>query len=84
MSRHRRFIALAGSLDLAIGVFGTGHDWRDRYEEEFGTLIAERPWYAMRVAGLDFSVVLVPMSGLWLVVGAVLLRGSPRRGPSIA
>jgi len=42
------------------------------------------PWYAMRVAGLDFGVVLVPMSGLWLVVGAVLLRGSPRRGPSIA
>lgn len=42
------------------------------------------PWYAMRVAGLDFSVVLVPMSGVWIVVGAVLLRGSPGRGPSIA
>ena len=36
------------------------------------------PWYAMRVAGLDATILLGPMSGLWVVVGALLLRGMPR------
>jgi hypothetical protein len=35
------------------------------------------PWYAFREAGLDFSVVMVPLSGLWLLIGFRLLRGFP-------
>lgn len=39
------------------------------------------PWYAMRESGLDFIVVIGPLSGLWLVVGGLVLRGSPRPTP---
>lgn len=35
------------------------------------------PWYAARESGLDFLVVIAPLSGLWLVVGGLLLRGYP-------
>ena len=40
------------------------------------------PWYAMRVAGINFLLFLGPIGGTWLVVGAVLLRGLPRRAPA--
>lgn len=36
------------------------------------------PWYAFRVSGLDFLIILGPISVLWLVVGGLLLRGFPR------
>lgn len=39
------------------------------------------PWYALRVSGLDFFIILAPISGLWLVVGGLLLRGFPEAGP---
>lgn len=38
------------------------------------------PWYAFRVSGLDFLHVLGPLSGLWLIVGGLLLRGLPQPG----
>lgn len=40
------------------------------------------PWYASRVAGLDFLIVIGPISVLWLVVGGSLLRGLPTAVPS--
>ena len=36
------------------------------------------PWYALRVADLNFLVVLGPIAVLWLVVGGIVLRGFPR------
>lgn len=36
------------------------------------------PSYAFRVSGLDFLIVIGPISVLWLLVGALLLRGFPR------
>ncbi len=35
------------------------------------------PWYAMRVSGVDYIVVLGPLGVPWLVFGALLLRGFP-------
>ena len=35
------------------------------------------PWYAGRVAGLDYTLVVAPMGGMWLLVGGLLLRGRP-------
>lgn len=39
------------------------------------------PWYAARESGLNFLVVMTPMSCLWLVVGGLLLRGYPQPNP---
>ena len=38
------------------------------------------PWYALRQSGLNFLHVLGPLSGLWLIVGGLLLRGLPQPG----
>jgi hypothetical protein len=42
-----------------------------------GVMVAQLflPWYAMRVSGLDYLVVLAPLCLIWLVVGSVVLRG---------
>ena len=40
------------------------------------------PWYAFRVAGLNFLIVLAPLGVIWLTVGFVVLRGWPERGPA--
>lgn len=44
----------------------------------FFTAMPFLPWYASRVAGLDFLIIIGPISVLWLVVGGLLLRGFPR------
>ncbi|MEK6721742.1 MAG: hypothetical protein AABZ33_13895 [Chloroflexota bacterium] len=36
------------------------------------------PWYTMRVLEVNLLIVVGPMSLVWLVVGGLLLRGSPR------
>jgi hypothetical protein len=36
------------------------------------------PWYAFRESGLNFGVIIGPLSCLWLIVGLDLLRGSTR------
>jgi hypothetical protein len=35
------------------------------------------PWYAFRVAGLDFTLLVGLMGGMWVLVGGLLLRGQP-------
>jgi hypothetical protein len=42
-----------------------------------GAMVAQLflPWYAMRVSGLDYLVVVGPIGLIWLVVGSVVLRG---------
>ena len=44
--------------------------------------MAALPWYAFRVSGLDYVVILAPLAGLYLLVGLGLLRGVPRPAPS--
>jgi hypothetical protein len=36
------------------------------------------PWYALRESGLNFVIIMAPLSCLWLIVGVDLLRGSSR------
>ena len=40
------------------------------------------PWYTFRLAGLDLLLVLGPISVVWLIVGALLVRGWPRSARS--
>ncbi len=40
------------------------------------------PWYASRVAELNYLVILGPLAAPWLVVGALLLRGYPEPTPA--
>lgn len=44
--------------------------------------MAVLPWYAFRVSGLNFVVILAPLGGLYLLVGLGLFRGVPRPAPS--
>lgn len=44
----------------------------------FGLATLFLPWYAMRQAGVNFLIVFVPISGMWLAYGFGLLRGFPR------
>lgn len=44
--------------------------------------MAVLPWYAFRLSGLNFVVILAPLGGLYLLVGLGLLRGVPRPAPS--
>ncbi len=80
-------IFILGVLGLAVGAWRTGilPVW---WVVAFVALLAVPagvlaalpflPWYAFRVAGLDFAIVLAPLSGMWLLVAAVLLRGWAR------
>jgi hypothetical protein len=45
-----------------------------------GLMLAQMflPWYAMRVSGLNFLVVIGPLALIWLVVGTMTLRGVER------
>lgn len=36
------------------------------------------PWYTLRLSGLDLLFVLGPIAAVWLIVGALLVRGFPR------
>ena len=40
------------------------------------------PWYTLRLAGLDLLLVLGPIAAVWLIVGALLVRGWPRSARS--
>jgi len=40
------------------------------------------PWYAFRVSGLNFVVILAPLGGLYLLIGLSLLRAFPRPSSS--
>lgn len=44
--------------------------------------MAVSPWYAFRLSGLNFVVILAPLGGLYLLVGLGLLRGIPKPAPS--
>lgn len=44
--------------------------------------MAVLPWYALRQSGLSLLVILVPLGGLFLLVGLGLLRGLSRPAPS--
>lgn len=44
--------------------------------------MAALPWYAFRVSGLDFLVVLAPLGGLYLLIGLGLLRALPKPASS--
>lgn len=78
---------LLGILGLAVGVRRAGI-WPAWSEVVLVVVLAVPaglfaampflPWYAFRVSGLDFSVVMGPMSLAWLVVGGLVLRGQPQ------
>jgi hypothetical protein len=53
-------VALFGLILLPIAFFGT---------------MMFLPWYAMREAGVAVLVLFAPLAGIWLVIGAGLLRG---------
>jgi hypothetical protein len=40
------------------------------------------PWYAVRVAELNYLVILGPLAAPWLIVGLLLLRGYPEPTPA--
>lgn len=44
--------------------------------------MAVLPWYAFRMSGLNFVVILAPLGVLYLLVGLGLFRGVPRTAPS--
>lgn len=44
--------------------------------------MAVLPWYAFRLSGLNFVVILAPLSGLYLLIGLGLLRALPKPASS--
>jgi len=82
---------LLGVLGLAVGARRAGvmPTWSVMVLVAFvalpaGLIAAQLflPWYAFRVAGLDFMIIFGPLSGLWLLVGSLLLRGWERLEPA--